>query len=168
METAGLLTIPTILHLMVADDTPFPKHNQEVLKSTDTLRELLSLTEKKNTANAIWKPAGLQFRLEDTKTVHYHLKDIGLTPQDIKEDGNEVQLSCDPNSPHGQHVFRSIQDKFKMQDDRALQIFMWARIAVGGGCAMSHPNGQVGSVWLEAQSVSDPAGFRLVAHEIGH
>jgi hypothetical protein len=33
---------------------------------------------------------------------------------------------------------------------------------------MSRPDGQIGSVWLEAQSVSDPAGFRLVAHEIGH
>lgn len=168
MELVNVPPIPTIAHLMVAKDTPFPKHNEEVRKSEEFLPGLLSLADDERSANVIWKPAGLQFKLNDTNIVEYQLREIGLTPQDVKESVNEVHGVCDPDNQHDQHVFRAIQEKFGKRGFHGLQVFMWARIAVGGGCAMSKPEGTIGSVWLEAQSVSGSTGFRLMAHEIGH
>jgi hypothetical protein len=164
MELATVLTIPTIVHLMTADDTPFPEHNDEVKKTAERFPQLLSLADHEGSANAIWKPEGLQFRLDRTDTVRYRLKDVGLTDQ--RDD--QIPLSCTPTSEHDQRTFRAIQEKFGIGGFRGLQIFIWARIANAGGCAMSHPDGTLGSVWIEAPGVMDQVGFRLMAHEIGH
>jgi hypothetical protein len=169
----AVLALPTIVHLMVVDltvvDTPkLRKNNKKVQDIEGELPGLLASAEHPKSANAIWKPAGLRFDLDRTRTVQYKPQDIGLTLQELEDEGLEIQGECNPDSQHDQRVFRTIQEKFGTAGFRGLQVFVWAKIDAGGGCAMSHPAGIVGAVWLEAHSLADPTGFRLMAHEIGH
>jgi hypothetical protein len=173
MSSADVLPIPTIVHLMIVDDPRFRENNTEVKETEELLPRLLAPADHERSVNAIWKVAGLHFTLVHTKSVPYTLQDIGLTEQDVREEGNEVPGTCDPTRERDRQIFRAIQQKFGTQKlgtkpFLGLQVFIWARIDVGGGCAMSDPGGTVGAVWLEAPSLHDPTGFRLMAHEIGH
>jgi hypothetical protein len=174
MERANVLTIPTIVHLMLADDTPFPKHNEEVRKTEEVFPQLLSSADDEKSVNAIWNPAALQFKLDRMETVRYHLRDFGLTAQQVIEEGEEIMIACSaPPTEAEQRVFRALQDRFGRRGFRGLQVFVLARVLTTGGdniggCAMSQPAGTIGSAWLDQVAVTDPAGFRILAHEIGH
>ncbi len=174
MERATAVTIPTIVHLMLADDTPLPKHNEQVRKTEEVFPQLLSSADHDKSVNAIWKSAVVQFKLDRTDTVRYRLKDFGLKAQEVSEEGEEITIACSgPPTEAEERVFLAMQERFGSRDFRGLQVFVLARVLTTGGeniggCAMSQPGGTIGSAWLDAPSVTDPAGFRILAHEIGH
>jgi hypothetical protein len=161
--------IPTLIHLMVVDAPQFHESNMRVVAVEQSMPELLAPPGPVRSVNSIWAPAGLRFELDGTRTVPYRPEDIGLTPEELEEEGLEIPGQCNPESEHEQRIFRAIQERFGQRGFRGLQVFIWAHIAAGGGCAMSQPAGAaVGAVWLEPHSLAGAAGVRLMAHEIGH
>ena len=168
MSSAGALTIPTIVHLMMVDDPRFSEENGKVKETEELLPKLLAPADHEGSVNAIWNVAGLQFTRNRVESVQYTLQDIGLTERDVRKEGLEIPGTCDPTRERDRQIFRAIQQKFGTKTFLGLQVFIWPLIDVGGGCAMSDPGGTVGAVWLEAPSLRDPTGFRLMAHEIGH
>jgi len=157
-----------------AEDTPFPKHNEQVRKTGEVFPQLLSLADHEKSVNAIWKSAALQFKLDRMETVRYRLKDFDLTAREVSEDGEEITIACSaPPTDVEQRVFRAMQERFGSRGFRGLQVFVLARVLTTageniGGCAMSQPAGTIGSAWLDQVAVTDPAAFRILAHEIGH
>jgi hypothetical protein len=145
MEQATPITIPTIVHLMLAEDSELPTHNKDVKDTEEAFPKLLE-----KSVNGIWRPAGVQFDLDGFNTVGYRLKDFGAKPGVVGRE--EITFKC---------------------SFRGLQLFVLARIrgADGevdmGGCAISElADGTIGSAWLDAPGVV--GGSRTLAHEIGH
>jgi hypothetical protein len=165
--------ISTIVHLMVVEGSAFQEDNRRVQKVEAVLPRLLGSPDRANSVNGVWKAAGIRFELDRTRAVQYTPQDLGLTVQELQAHGPQI-AACNPDSEHDQRVFRAIQDKFGLADFRGLQVFVWAKVRVGGGCSMSRPDGILGAVWLESISILqesdqiDPHAFRLTAHEIGH
>jgi Matrixin len=176
MEHATAVTIPTIVHLMLADDSLKPEHKKEVMKTKEFFPKVLASADNKKSVNAIWKRAAVQFELvpDGIDIVPYHLKDFGAEPGVGSE---EAKFECSEQpTEEEQRRFRALQDKFGSKGFQGLQVFVLARMASEngcpgrGGCAMSQPDGVTGSAWLDAPAVMDDSvGFFLpMAHEIGH
>lgn len=169
MELATRVTIPTIVHLMLARNSSIPQHQKDVRKAKEFFPRLLAADHGKS-VNAIWKEAAVQFKLDDIGEVEYRLEDFGVEP------GEQVRFKCSsPPTDEEQQRVRDLQDRFGRRGFQGLQVFVLARImsATGdvtmGGCAMSRPDGVTGSAWVDAPLVMDEAeGFRLMAHEFGH
>ena len=171
MEHATVVTIPTIVHLMLATDSKKPEHNQQVLKAGESLPEIFADHEK--SVNAIWNPARVQFKLGGRRNVDYLLKDFGAEPGVNDE---QIIFKCSsPPTQEEEHWFRDMQEKFGSHGFQGLQVFVLARIssptdAAMGGCAISQAAGVTGSAWLQASAVTDDSVgfFYMMAHEIGH
>jgi hypothetical protein len=167
MEQATPVTIPTIVHLMLAEDSELPAHNKDVRDTEEAFPKLLE-----KSVNGIWRPAAVQFELDGFNTVGYRLKDFGAKPGVV--DREEITFKCShpPTKEEKQRV-HDLQEKFGIRGFRGLQVFVLARIrgADGdvdmGGCAISElSDGTIGSAWLDAPGVM--GGSRTLAHEIGH
>ena len=173
MEKATLVTIPTIVHLMLAEDSVFPEHNKEVAATEELFPKFLAPADHQKNVNSIWNQAGVQFRLDGIDTVKYHLKDFGAEPGVNRE---EITFACSaPPTEEEKKKAHEWQDKFGIKGFRGLQVFVLARIISKGGdaamagCAISQLDGGVtGSAWLDAPGARDSTGVRLMAHEIGH
>ena len=179
MEHATVVTIPTIVHLMLATDskTPGDQHNKDVLNTREVFPKILASADDTKSVNAIWKPAAVQFELVPggINTVSYRLKeDFGVEPGVGSE---EIGFECSEQpTEEEQQRFRALQDKFGSKGFQGLQVFVLARMASTsgcvdrGGCAMSQPAGVTGSAWLDRGAVIDHSlgFFWAMAHEIAH
>jgi len=173
MVEREVITIPTLVHLMKVGDPGFDQENHEVAQSEARLSTLFAGPASPHfdqSANFIWRKARVQFALEDTEVGHYRLSDLGLTERDIRKFGDQVPGQCNPHDERDRELFRMVQRKFGNKKFPGLQVFVWARIGKGAGCAMSDPGENVdGAVWLEAFTLdTEEARERLTAHEIGH
>jgi len=179
MKEATAVTIPTIIHLMLATDSKIPgdQHNKDVLNTREVFPKILASADNTKSVNAIWKPAAVQFELVPggINTVQYRLKeDFGVEPGVGSE---EIRFECSERpTEEEQQRFRALQDKFGSKGYQGLQVFVLARMASTsgcvsmGGCAMSQPAGVTGSAWLDRGAVIDDSlgFFWSMAHEIGH
>jgi len=177
MKDATAVTIPTIVHLMLATDSKIPgdQHNKDVLNTRVVFPKIFASADDTKSVNAIWKPAAVQFDLGGIDTVQYRLKeDFGVEPGVESE---EIRFECSEQpTEEEQQRFRALQDKFGSRSFKGLQVFVLARMASTsgcasmGGCAMSQPAGVTGSAWLDQGAVIDHSlgFFWSMAHEIGH
>jgi|SRR5215475_691012 len=179
MEDATVVTIPTIVHLMVATDSKSPgdQHNKDVLNTRTVFPKIFASADDTKSVNAIWKPAAVQFELvpDGINPVLYRLKeDFGVEPGVESE---EIGFECSERpTEEEQQRFLALQDKFGSKGFQGLQVFVLARIKSTsgcvdmGGCAMSQPAGVQGSAWLDRGAVTDHSlgFFWPMAHEIGH
>jgi hypothetical protein len=173
MSIIGVLTLPTIAHLMVVDDHRFVEDNTEVTKAGERLRRLLARPASpdfQESANFIWAAALLEFALEIVDTKQYRLQDVGLTERDIAREGHEIPCGCDHRNPRDRNFFADIQRRFGKAGFRGLQIYVWWNLQAGGGFALSEVGRESGAVWLEALTLRERGRGpqRLVAHELGH
>jgi len=175
MEHATLVTIPTIVHLMVAEDTSRPEHNKDVNDTREVFPKIFASADHEKSVNAIWKPAKVQFKLDPDRIdiVTYHLKDFGT---ELGENEQILFKCSSPPTEDERQWFRDMQEKFGSHGFQGLQVFVLARISSAngnagmGGCAISQAGGVTGSAWLDAPAVMDDSQgfFRPMAHEIGH
>jgi len=178
-DANGLLVVPIILHMMMADvpsDRPHWPNNPRPVWTPDKVDQ--QFAPETGLVNRIWRRAGLRIAVVRVDACPY-------SPAYLRPDRKATVVVPVPGEgPEWDRYYHRVNHIFNARDTRALNVYLWVKTGTGGESIYygTSPRQETAAVWTDIMCVlpEDPSTpelehkmlpgtcARLLAHEIGH
>lgn len=178
-DSNGLLVVPIILHMMMADvpsDNPHWPNSPRPVWTPDKVDQQFAPEE--GLVNKIWRRAGLRIAVVRVDACPY-------SPAYLRPDKKATVIVPVPGEgPEWDQYYHQVNHIFNARDNKALNVYLWVKTGTGGQSTYygTSPRQETAAVWTDIMCVlpENPSTpeierkmlpetcARLLAHEIGH
>jgi hypothetical protein len=178
-DSDGLLVVPIILHMMMADvpsgNPDWPNSPRPVWTPDKVDQQFAS---ERGLVNRIWKRAGIRIAVVRVDACPY-------SPRYLRPDKKAtVTVPVPGEGPEWDQYYHQINHIYNARDQKALNVYLWVKTGTRGASIYygTSPRQETAAVWTDMMCVlpEDPSTpeiehtmlpetcARLLAHEIGH